>query len=138
MNSDEVKVVLQDKEYFDYFDAVHNDEDWKTYIDKDDRKIKYKREEGCSLISIYMESVVKAPLTHVIMQIVELDFFKELMPEISKAEIHKVITNFRGIFTFQESLPWPYKTREMHVRTTGRIDTKTNCFLMAQTSLPQE
>jgi hypothetical protein len=47
--------------------------------------VRYKYEEGCSLVSVQAECIVDAPLTHVICLFAEIDIFKDWFPNVTGA-----------------------------------------------------
>lgn len=57
------------------------------YYDEPDRKLKYKYESDCVLMSVMSECTVNASLVDTIFLFAELDFYKEWMPNMSEVNI---------------------------------------------------
>ena len=87
MRSDHVKCIIKDRELFDYYFREVDKDDWITYYDEPERKLKYKYEDDCRLMSIMSECVVNASLTDTLFLFAELDFFKEWMPNMTEVTI---------------------------------------------------
>jgi hypothetical protein len=90
-----------DRELFNYFFEEIAKDDWILYYDEPTRKLKYKYEKDCALVSSLCECTVKAPLVHVLSLFAELDFFGEWMPNITDVTIEKQVTDYRGIYNFK-------------------------------------
>ena len=102
MESSEVKSIHSDKEMFDYFFTEINNEEklkeWTTYYDEPTRKVKYKYEEGLTLVSCLCEAIVEAPMINVLSLFCEIDLFKDWFPSVTSCEIIKEVTPIRGLY----------------------------------------
>lgn len=137
--TDEVRCIKRDRELFDYFFTELEKEDWILYYDEPTRKLSYKYEKDCTLVSSKSECIVKAPLTDVLCLFAELDFFKEWMPNITSVTIEKQVTDYRGIYNFKQYMPWPMWPREIKCMATGMYDRKNKaCVSVCSPVLPGE
>jgi hypothetical protein len=82
-------------------------------METEDKKIKYKYEDGCDLASVLTECIVDAPLVNVLCLFAEIDVFKDWMPDMTEAFKLKSITDFRGLYMCKQSMPWPMWHRDM-------------------------
>jgi hypothetical protein len=74
--------VRKDRELFDYYyrETSEGSTGWIQYYNEPDKKVKYKYEEGCSLVSCMSECIVDAPIDHVLCLFAEVDVFKDWFP----------------------------------------------------------
>ena len=84
-----MKCIKRDREYFDYFFTEIAKDDWVLYYDEPTRKLKYKYEKDCNLVSSLSECTIKAPLVDVLCLFAELDYFKTWMPNMTEVTIEK-------------------------------------------------
>lgn len=68
---------------------------WTKFVDKPERKIYYKKEEGLSPLTCYIEGIVEAPMMNVITIIGEVSHYKEWMPITPVSEVLKELTPVR-------------------------------------------
>ncbi len=108
---------------FDYFFKIlKDDSDWISYYDEPIRKIKYKYEDGLNLVTCLSETIIEAPLLHVLALFGEVDLFKDWFPNVTECKIVHKVTNYRGMYACQQSMPWGMWPRDMIFSGTGMLD----------------
>lgn len=76
LNSEEVVTLVEDKELFEYYFTVMDSIDgWTEYYNEPSRKVRYKYEEGMSLVSCLCEAIIDAPIMNVLSLFIEMDLF---------------------------------------------------------------
>ena len=94
------------------------------YYDYPDVKLKYKYEKGCSLVSVMSECIVEAPIVDTLSIFAEVDYMKEWMPNLTDVVVQKQVTEYRALYNFRQSVPWPLYPREIQCMATGMYDRK--------------
>lgn len=123
---------------FDYFyKQTAPDCEWTPYVESPDTNVKYKQEEGCTLISILSECIVEAPLINVLCLFAEIDVFQDWMPDMTEAVNLKPVTDFRGLYRCRQAMPWPIWPRDMIISVTGMFDKEKKAVLIVIRS-PEE
>lgn len=99
--SEEYKSVRSDRVLFDYFyrETAEGCEGWTQYYNEPDKKVKYKYEEGCNLVSCMSECIVDAPIDHVLCLFAEIDVFKDWFPQVTGATLIKHLTDYKGLYS---------------------------------------
>ena len=140
LQSEEVRQLRSDKELFNYFFGAlaESEEAWTVYYDEPTRKIRYKYEEGLNLVSVLSEAVVEAPLTHVLALFAEIDLFKHWFPNVTEASVLKEVTDYRGMYRCQQTMPWPIWPRDMVFSATGFLDRERLACLSVLKSLAED
>lgn len=77
---------------------------WTKFVDKTDQKIYYKKEEGLSPVTCYIEGMINAPMLDVLTIVGEVDMFKEWMPITPVSDILRELTPFRKLLYVRNSL----------------------------------
>jgi hypothetical protein len=103
---------------------MKNSEEWISYYNEPTRKVKYKYENGMTLVSCLTEAIVDAPLLDCIALFCEIDMFKDWFPQVTMCNIIKEITPIRGLYTCRQSMPWPLWPRDMTFKASGLYDKK--------------
>lgn len=99
---------------FDYFfKQMDNMGDWTIYYDEPTRKVKYKYEDGLSLVSCMCEAVIEAPMINLIALFCEVDQFHTWFPSVTSCTIAKEVTPIRGLYSVKQAMPWPLWPRDM-------------------------
>jgi hypothetical protein len=123
--SQEVKGLLSDKEMFEYyFKTMENLSEWTEYYNEPTRKVKYKYEEGMTLVSCLCEAIVEAPLLNVLALFSEVELFKDWFPNVTSCDLIKEVTPIRGLYNCRQSMPWPIWPRQMTMEASGMFDKK--------------
>ena len=105
MKKPEVKRVEKDFKILNEFTKeMANIDKWTKFVDKADQKIYYKKEEGLSPVTCYIEGVINAPLINVITIMGEVELFKNWMPITPVSEVLKEVTPFRKLLYVRNSL----------------------------------
>ena len=100
LNSEEVVTLVEDKELFDYYFTVMDSIDgWTEYYNEPTKKVRYKYEEGMSLVSCLCEAIIDAPIMNVLSLFIEMDLFHQWFPNIASFEPIKEITPIRGLYS---------------------------------------
>ncbi len=88
----------EDKELFTYFFEQIKESDWVSYYNEPTRKVRYKYEQGCNLVSCISEAIIEAPLVNVISLFGEIDMFKDWFPNVTDCKVLRQVTNYRGLY----------------------------------------
>ncbi len=101
LQSEEYISIRQDRELFDYYYKETSDGStgWVQYYDEPDKKVKYKYEDGCNLVSCMSECIVDAPMEHVLCLFAEIDVFKDWFPQVTGAKLIKKLTDYKGLYS---------------------------------------
>lgn len=71
---------------------------WTEYYNEPTRKVKYRYEDGLTLVSCLCEAIVEAPMMHVLSLFCEIDLFKDWFPNVTHCDIIKEVTPYRGLY----------------------------------------
>jgi hypothetical protein len=112
-------------------------EDWTTYYDEPTRKVKYKYEDGLTLVSVMSEAIIEAPMINLIALFCEVDLFHTWFPNVTSCTIVKEITPIRGLYSVKQSMPWPIWPRDMIFQACGMFDRKNKGVLSVCKSAPE-
>lgn len=77
---------------------------WTRFADKSELKIYYKKEEGLSPVTCYIEGIINAPIMDVLTIMGEVDMYKNWMPITPISIVLKEITPFRKLLYIKNSL----------------------------------
>ena len=125
LESPEVRAVREDTELFHYFfETTTNEDTWTQYYDEPTRKVKYKYEDGLSLVSCLCEAIIDAPLMNLVALFCEIDLFKDWFPNVTSCEEIKTVTPTRGLYKCKQSMPWPMWPRDLTFTASGLLDRK--------------
>ena len=81
------------------------------------------------------EAVVDAPLLDVLSLFGEIDLFKDWFPNVTSTTVINQVSNYKGLYRCQQTMPWPLWPRDMVFKVTGMFDEKTNsciCVLKSE------
>lgn len=139
LNSSEVKAIRDDKELFDYFfKTMEHEGEWTQYYDEPTRKVKYKYEEGLTLVSCLCEAVIEAPLMNLVSLFCEIDLFKDWFPNVTSCEAVKEVTPTRGLYKCKQSMPWPMWPRDLTFTASGLLDRENVGILTVMKSTDEK
>jgi hypothetical protein len=97
--SEEVSHTIHDLDMFNfYFETMARQSEWTDYYDEPTRKVRYKYEDGMSLVSCVCEAIVEAPMVNVLSLFAEVDLFATWFPNVTSCDIIKQVTPIRGLF----------------------------------------
>jgi len=96
-------------------------EGFTEYVNKPDKKVLYKKEEGLDPITVYIEGTIKAPAINLIAVMAEIDLFKEWVPDTEISEIIKEVTPLRKSIYMVNTLPWPMWRRELFIEAGSYV-----------------
>ena len=65
-----------------------------------------------------------------------MDAFKTWFPNITSAQQIKRVTNYRGLYEFKESMPWPIWPRQLLCEATGVFEEENLAVLTVLRSVP--
>jgi hypothetical protein len=66
-----------------------------------------------------MEKTVKVPMINIMVTLVEAQLFSKWVPFCSKSETIAIKSNFRQLFEFEYTLPWPLYKRGVFIQISG-------------------
>jgi hypothetical protein len=95
------------------------DNSWNKFMNGEDLKIFYRKEEGKGIYTFYLEKMAEAPLFNVLSVISELQTYKDWVPLMYKSEFTDGPTLLRKLSTCGITVPWPFKNREWFVKVSG-------------------
>lgn len=73
---------------------------------------------------------MNAPLTSVLAMFAEIDIFESWMPMITQAKKIKAVTNYRGLYSCKQTMPWPIWPRDFIFYATGIFDKPNKTALV--------
>ena len=121
---------------FDYFFKQVGDSSrgWIDCYNDPDRKVRYKFEDGLTLVSCLCECTVQAPILNILALFCEVDLFKDWFPNIKSVDVVKELTPYRGLYSCKQTMPWPLWPREMVFSATGMFDVESqSCLTVMKT-----
>ena len=84
-------------------------------------KIYYKKEPDLSLITCYIEGLIKAPMINVLAIAGEAECFKEWMPITPVSDIVKEVTPLRKLLYLRNECQWPLWNRESFIEGAAYV-----------------
>lgn len=112
----EVKCIEKDFKILNEFTMeLSNLNSWTKFFEKGDQKIYYKKEEGLSSLTCFMEGMINAPMINVATILGEVELYKEWLPITPVSDIIKELTPMRKLIYIKNALQWPCWNREIIV-----------------------
>lgn len=94
---------------------------WTRFVDKPDQKIYYKKEDGLSPLTCYVEGIINAPMINVVNIMGEVEHFKDWMPITPVSNILKEVTHLRKCLYIRNALQWPFWHREIFIEGAAYV-----------------
>jgi hypothetical protein len=66
--------------------------EWTDYYDEELRKVRYKYEDGLTLVSCVCETIIDAPMGEVLSLFTEIDLFSTWFPNVTSCEKLHMVT----------------------------------------------
>mmetsp|Transcript_11310 Transcript_11310/g.11345 ORF Transcript_11310/g.11345 Transcript_11310/m.11345 type:complete len:135 (-) Transcript_11310:336-740(-) len=85
---------------------------WTKFLENNEVKIFYKKEEGLSPLTVFIEGMINAPVMNVIAIVGTVDLYKDWMPITPVSDILKEVTHFRKLLYLKNTAQWPCWDRE--------------------------
>ena len=82
-------------------------------------KVYYRKEDGKSLYTFYLEKIVNAPIFNLMSVIAEAQTFKEWIPLLYKSDITHEVSHFRKTGEFAVTVPWPFYNRSVYIQVSA-------------------
>lgn len=122
--ADLVKAIQDDYQIFnqsiDIIEQIKkgNTQGWKKFLDRE-TKVYYRKEDGKSLYTFYLEKIVNAPIFNLMAVIAEAQTFKEWIPLLYKSDITCEVSHFRKSGEFAVTVPWPFYNRSVYIKVSA-------------------
>lgn len=97
---------------------------YTEFINKEDRKVFYKMEDGFSTMTIYIEGTINAPMINLFAILCEIDLFPLWIPDTESSKLIKEVSPLRKSVNLINVLPWPIWKRELFV--------EAGCYVMKE------
>lgn len=76
-------------------------------------------------------------MLHVLALFAEIDLFKDWFPNVTNCKIEHKVTNYRGMYACQQSMPWGMWPRDMIFSATGMLDRQNVAVLTVIKSIDE-
>jgi len=105
LRKEEVKKIEKDFKILNEFTSVMKDmSSWTKFVDKPDSKIYYKKEEGLSPITCFIETTINAPVLNAVAICAEVAHYKEWLPITPVSDVIKELTPLRKLIYLRNAL----------------------------------
>ncbi len=75
-----------------FFKELDEVDSWTLYVDEPTRKVRYKYEPGCNLVSTMCECIIDTPLVNTLALFVETDLLKDWFPNCTENKLLKEVS----------------------------------------------
>lgn len=96
-----------------------NLEGWTTFLNNEETKFFYKKEEGRPLYTFFCEKKINAPIFNVLSILAEAQLYSEWIPLMYKSELNNRVCNTRFSGEFGITAPWPFYNRDVFIQISA-------------------
>mmetsp|Transcript_19942 Transcript_19942/g.18949 ORF Transcript_19942/g.18949 Transcript_19942/m.18949 type:complete len:133 (+) Transcript_19942:181-579(+) len=121
----------------EFMKELDNLNKWTKFMEKEELKIYYKKEEGLSPITVFLEGIINAPAINVLAIVGAVDCYKDWMPLTPVSEVLKEVTPFRKLLYLRNTAQWPLWDRESFIEGAAYIVKEEKALALSMESVKE-